>query len=247
MKNEQHVSLPTVAEMLEAGMHFGHRTYKWHPKMKPYIFEARKGIHIIDLEKTREQLEKAFSFISRSVSEGKNILFVGTKTQVKDHLRDAAKECGMPYVCERWLGGTLTNFGIIRNSIRTYVDLLEKKESGKLDKYTKKERIQFDRQIAKLSLSVGGLVTLNRTPDLIFIWDIKHEETALAEAKKRRIPIIAVCDTNVDPTGIDYVIPANDDASKAISLILGLLKDTIIAAREGAVAAKEEAEAVAKD
>ena len=247
MKNEQHVSLPSVAEMLEAGMHFGHRTYKWHPKMKPYIFEARKGIHIIDLEKTREQLEKAFSFISRSVSEGKNILFVGTKTQVKDHLRDAAKECGMPYVCERWLGGTLTNFGIIRNSIRTYVDLLEKKESGKLDKYTKKERIQFDRQIAKLSLSVGGLVTLNRTPDLIFIWDIKHEETALAEAKKRRIPIIAVCDTNVDPTGIDYVIPANDDASKAISLILGLLKDTIIAAREGAVAAKEEAEAVAKD
>lgn len=247
MKNEQHVSLPTVAEMLEAGMHFGHRTYKWHPKMKPYIFEARKGIHIIDLEKTREQLEKAFSFISRSVSEGKNILFVGTKTQVKDHLRDAAKECGMPYVCERWLGGTLTNFGIIRNSIRTYVDLLEKKESGKLDKYTKKERIQFDRQIAKLSLSVGGLVTLNRTPDLIFIWDIKHEETALAEAKKRRIPIIAVCDTNVDPTGIDYVIPANDDASKAISLILGLLKDTIISAREGAVAAKAEAEVAAKD
>lgn len=247
MKNDKSLSLPSVTEMLEAGMHFGHRTYKWHPKMKPFIFEARKGIHIIDLEKTLTQLEKALAFISRSVSEGKNVLFVGTKTQVKNHLRDAAKECGMPYISERWLGGTLTNFNIIRNSIRMYVDLLEKKESGKLEKYTKKERIQFDRQIAKLSMSVGGLVTLNRTPDIIFIWDIKHEETALAEAKKRRIPIIAVCDTNVDPTGIDYVIPANDDASKAITLILGLLKDTINAARTDATAAKAETEAAAKE
>ncbi len=240
MKNDKSLSLPSVTEMLEAGMHFGHRTYKWHPKMKPFIFEARKGIHIIDLEKTLTQLEKALAFISRSVSEGKNVLFVGTKTQVKNHLRDAAKECGMPYICERWLGGTLTNFNIIRNSIRMYVDLLEKKESGKLEKYTKKERIKFDRQIAKLSMSVGGLVTLNRPPDIIFIWDIKHEETALAEAKKRRIPIIAVCDTNVDPTGIDYVIPANDDASKAITLILGLLKDTVIASQTDAAAAKAE-------
>ncbi len=244
MKKDTKASLPSVAQMLEAGMHFGHRTYKWHPKMKPYIFEARKGIHIIDLEKTSAQLEAALTFIARAVAEGKNVLFVGTKSQVKKQLQEAAQECGMPYICERWLGGTLTNFHIIRNSIRTYVDLLEKKESGKLEKYTKKERIQFDRQIAKLSLSVGGLVGLNRTPDIIFIWDIKHEETALAEAKKKRIPIVAVCDTNVNPTGIDFVIPANDDASKAITLILNILKDTINEARIHADEAKAEASAV---
>ena len=241
MKNDVKISLPSVAEMLEAGMHFGHRTYKWHPKMKPFIFEARKGIHIIDLEKTRTQLEKALEFIAKNISEGKNILLVGTKTQVKRELKEAAQKIGMPYVCERWLGGTLTNFHIIRNSIRSYVDLLEKKESGKLEKYTKKERIQFDRQIAKLSLTVGGLVGLNKAPDMIFIWDIKHEETALAEAKKKRIPIIAVCDTNVNPDGVDYIIPANDDASKTITVILNLLKETVLAAKEAAVQQKAEA------
>jgi small subunit ribosomal protein S2 len=232
MTNETNkLSLPSVAEMLEAGMHFGHRTYKWHPKMKPYIFEARKGIHIIDLEQTRTKLEEALAIISRAVADGKIILLVGTKNQVKDQLKEVALEVGLPYVCERWLGGTLTNFNIIRNSIRTYTDLLEKKDSGKLEKYTKKERIKFDRQIKKLSASVGGLIGLNRPPDLIFIWDIKHEETALAEAKKRRIPIIAVCDTNVNPLGIDYVIPANDDASKAVTLVLKTIKETVLAAK----------------
>ncbi|MCX6792496.1 MAG: 30S ribosomal protein S2 [Candidatus Falkowbacteria bacterium] len=235
------VSLPSVQEMLEAGMHFGHRTYKWHPKMKPYIFEARKGIHIIDLQKTLLKLEDALTFMSRSIAEGKTILMVGTKNQVKTHLKEMAQEAGVAYVVERWLGGTLTNFNIIRNSIRAYQDLLEKKESGKLEKYTKKERIQFDRRIKKLSASVGGLITLNRTPDIIFIWDIKHEETALAEAKKRRIPIIAVCDTNVNPQGIEYIIPSNDDASKAVTLVLGLIKDTVIEARNNAKEAKEKA------
>lgn len=240
MKKDNNISLPSVAEMLEAGMHFGHRTYKWHPKMKPYIFEARKGIHIIDLEKTRTQLETALAFISRSVAEGKTLLLVGTKNQVKNKLKEAALEAGLPYVSERWLGGTLTNFNIIRNSIRTYQDLLDKKQQGKLDKYTKKERIQFDRQIAKLSLSVGGLTGLNRVPDIIFIWDIKHEETALAEAKKRGIPIIAVCDTNVNPAGVDYIIPGNDDASKAIALVLDLIKETVLAAKNQASEAKVE-------
>jgi small subunit ribosomal protein S2 len=225
------VSLPSVAEMLEAGMHFGHRTYKWHPKMKPFIFEARKGIHIIDLEKTRAKLEEALSFIGQAVAEGKNILLVGTKNQVKNQLKEAAQEMGLPYVAERWLGGTLTNFHIIRNSIRTYQDLLDKKESGKLDKYTKKERIQFDRQIKKLSLSVGGLVGLNRTPDIVFIWDIKHEATALAEAKKKKIPIIALCDTNVNPEGISHIIPGNDDASKGVALVLKLIKEIVLQAK----------------
>ncbi len=230
---------PSVVEMLEAGMHFGHRTFKWHPKMKPYIFEARKGIHIIDLEKTKVKLEEALALIARFASEGKIILFVGTKNQVKDPLEEAAKAMGMPYVSQHWLGGTLTNFSIIRNSIRLFQDLSEKKNSGKLEKYTKKERLNFDRRISKLSQTVGGLVGMNRTPDAIFIWDIKHEETALAEAKKKRIPIIAVCDTNVNPDGIDYVIPANDDASKAIVMIMKIIEDVVTEAKASAKDAKE--------
>lgn len=224
----------SVAEMLEAGMHFGHRTFKWHPKMKPYIFEARKGVHIIDLEKTKAKFEEALAFISRLVSEGKIVLFVGTKNQVKGPLEQAAKNMSMPYVSQRWLGGTLTNFSIIRNSIRLFQDLSDKKEQGKLEKYTKKERLQFDRRITKLSQTVGGLVGMNRTPDAVFIWDIKHEETALAEAKKKRIPIIAVCDTNVNPDSIDYVIPANDDASKAIAIVMKVIEQTVLKAKEQA-------------
>jgi len=248
MKNDTtKVSLPKVAEMLEAGMHFGHRTYKWHPKMKPYIFEARKGIHIIDLEKTLSKLEQALVFIARSIAEGKTILMVGTKNQVKVQLKDMALESGVAYVVERWLGGTLTNFNIIRNSIRAYQDLVEKKESGKLEKYTKKERIQFDRRIKKLSASVGGLITLNRPPDIIFIWDIKHEETALAEAKKRRIPIIAICDTNVNPDGIEYVIPSNDDASKAVTLVLDMIKQTVLESKANAKEAKDKAVETTKE
>lgn len=230
---------PSVVEMLEAGMHFGHRTFKWHPKMKQYIFEARKGIHIIDLEKTKVKLEEALALIARFASEGKIILFVGTKNQVKVPLEEAAKAMGMPYVSQHWLGGTLTNFSIIRNSIRLFQDLSEKKNSGKLEKYTKKERLNFDRRISKLSQTVGGLVGMNRTPDAIFIWDIKHEETALAEAKKKRIPIIAVCDTNVNPDGIDYVIPANDDASKAIVMIMKIIEDVVVTAKTSAKEAKD--------
>lgn len=229
----------SVAEMLEAGMHFGHRTFKWHPKMKPYIFEARKGIYIIDLEKTKSKLEEALTFIGKLAQEGKIVLFVGTKNQVKGPLEQAAKAMGMPYVSQRWLGGTLTNFPIIRNSIRLFQDLSEKKEQGKLEKYTKKERLQFDRRINKLSQTVGGLVVMNRVPDAVFIWDIKHEETALVEAKKKRIPIIAVCDTNVNPNGIDYVIPANDDASKAIIMIMKLIATTVEQAKTEAKASKE--------
>ncbi len=237
-EKKNQAGLPSVAAMLEAGMHFGHRTFKWHPKMKPYIFEARKGIHIIDLEKSRAKLEEALAFLARSAAEGKTILFVGTKNQVKRVLEETAQELGMPYVSQHWLGGSLTNFAIIRNSIRMYQDLIEKKEAGKLEKYTKKERGQFDRKIAKLSQTVGGLVGLHRTPDVIFIWDIKHEETALAEAKKKRIPIVAVCDTNVNPDGIEYVIPANDDASKAIKLVMASVKEAISTAKDSAQAAK---------
>ena len=228
------MNLPSVEDMLQAGMHFGHRSSKWHPKMKPYIFSARKGVHIIDLVKTREQLALAMNFISDLTAAGKTVLFVGTKPQVKGLMKKVAQEMNMPYVSEHWLGGTMTNFAIIKKSIRKYKDLVEKREAGKLTKYTKKEQLQFDRQIAKLDLAVGGLVDLNKLPDAIFIWDLKVEKTALAEAKKKQVPIIAICDTNVNPDGIQYVIPANDDASKAIALVLNVAKDAVAEGRSKA-------------
>lgn len=221
------MKIPTIEEMLKAGMHFGHRTSKWHPKMAPFIFTARNGVHIINLARTREKLADALDYIKQVAGQGKTILLVGTKTQVKKPLKNIAQESGMPYISERWPGGCLTNFFIIKHSIKKYKDLLEKKQAGKLDKYTKKERQDFDKKIAKLEIMVGGLVNLTKLPDAIFIWDIKKEKTAFAEAKKKNIPVIAVCDTNVNPTEVDYVIPANDDATKAIKLVLNAVKEAI--------------------
>lgn len=222
------MKIPTIEEMLKSGMHFGHRTSKWHPKMEPFIFTSRRGVHIIDLTKTQKMLVDALGYLKKSASEGKVILLVGTKIQVKKTLKKVAEEAGVPYVSERWLGGFLTNFSVIRNLIRKYKDLTEKRSTGKLDKYTKKERLDFDREISKLETNVGGLVSLTKVPDVIFIWDVKKEKTAFAEAKKKNIPVIAVCDTNVNPDGIDYIIPANDDATKGIKLVLGLVKDAIV-------------------
>lgn len=221
------IKLPTIEEMLKAGMHFGHHTSKWHPKAAAFIFGSRNGVHIIDLEKARAMLSEALEFIEKSVKEGKIILFVGTKMQAKKTMRKITEETGMPYITERWLGGCLTNFGSIKKSIKRYNDLTEKKKTGKLEKYTKKEQLEFDREIAKLEIKVGGIARLIKIPDAVFIWDIKKEKTAVAEAKKKGIPIIAVCDTNVDPTGIDYIIPANDDASKTVKLILNLVKEAV--------------------
>lgn len=221
------MKIPTMEEMLKAGMHFGHRTSRWHPKMAPFIFGSRKGVHIIDLRKSQKMLETAMEYLKKEASEGKAILLVGTKTQVKAALKKTAEEAGMPYVSERWLGGLLTNFAVIRNLTRKYKDLLEKRSAGKLDKYTKKERLDFDREIAKLETSVGGLVSLTKAPDVIFIWDIKKEKTAFTEARKKKIPVVAVCDTNVNPDGVKYIIPANDDASKGIKLVMNLIKESI--------------------
>lgn len=236
------MKLPTVEEMLKAGMHFGHRTSKWHPKMKPYVFGARKGVHIINLVKSKEHLETALNYISDMYADGKVILFVGTKPQVKGLMKKTCREANVPFVSEHWLGGMMTNFAIIKKSIRKYKDLVEKRDAGKLNKYTKKEQLQFARQIAKLDLAVGGLVDLNRLPDAIFIWDVKVEKTALAEAKKKNIPIIAICDSNVNPDGISYVIPSNDDASKAIALVLGLIKEAIEEGRARVAKAEVKAE-----
>lgn len=209
-------------------MHFGHRTAKWHPKMKPYIFGDRKGIYIIDLEKSRDSLGQALAYMADTVAAGKKILLVGTKAQAKGLLKKIGEETGMPYISEHWLGGTLTNFAVIKKSIRKYKDLTEKKAAGKLARYTKKEQLEFDREIAKLEKSFGGLTDLNGMPEAIFIWDIRQEKTALAEAKKCGIKIIAVCDTNVNPTGVHYVIPANDDASKTIKLVLEAIREAIM-------------------
>ena len=229
--------LPTIEQMLKAGMHFGHRTSKWHPKMEPFIFGAHGGVHVIDLVKSRKMLESALEFMKKFAAEGKMILFVGTKMQVKKPMKDMAEEIGMPYVTEKWLGGCLTNFLIIKKLIKKYKDLLDDKNMGKLEKYTKKERLEFDREIKRLELRVGGLTKLNRLPDAIFVWDIKHEKTAVTEAQKKNVPLIAICDTNVNPKGINYIIPSNDDATKTVKLVLSLIKEVI---SEGKAAAAKK-------
>jgi len=227
LKEKTIMKIPTVEEMLKAGMHFGHRTSKWHPKMEPFIFGSRKGVHIVDLRKTQKLLAEALEYLKKQAAEGKVILLVGTKMQVKTVLRKAAEEAGLPFVSERWLGGLLTNFAVIRNLAKKYKDLLEKRASGKLDKYTKKEQLDFDREISKLETNIGGVANLVKTPDVIFIWDIKKEKTAFTEAMKKKIPVVAVCDTNVNPDGVKYIIPANDDASKGIKLVMNLIKEAV--------------------
>lgn len=232
------VKIPTLEEMLKAGMHFGHRTSKWHPKMAPFIFGQRAGVHIIDLQKTQAMLTEALEFVSRMAAENKTILLVGTKDQVRAPVAKLGLDLGLPYINNRWLGGTLTNFSVIKRLIKNYLDLKEKKETGKLTKYTKKEQLEFSRQIAKLDRMVGGIASLKKLPDVIFIWDIKHERTALAEAKKKGVPVVAVCDTNVDPTGVKYVIPGNDDATKTVKLVLDYLRQAISEGKAQAKTAK---------
>lgn len=220
--------LPKIEDMLKAGMHFGHRTNRWHPKMKQFIFTSKNGIYIIDLKKTQEKMQEALEFMMKLVSEGKSILFVGTKNQVSEPLKKMASEINQPYIVGKWLGGYLTNFAVVKKSVKKYLDLIEKRDNGKLEKYTKKERLNFDREIKKLELRVGGLASLNKLPDALFVWDIKEEETAIKEAQQKNIPIIAICDTNVDPEEVNYPIPANDDSTKTIKIILETIKENLL-------------------
>ncbi len=219
--------LPNLADMLAAGMHFGHRKSRWHPKMEQYIFTEKNGIYIIDLTKSLEKLQEALDFMSTLVKENKTILFVGTKDQVKNDLKDLAISLDNPYVVGKWLGGSLTNFTVIKRSVKKYQDLIEKRDSGKLDKYTKKEQLQFQRDIERLSDRVGGLTILKKLPDALFVWDIREESTAIKEAIKRKIPVIAVCDTNVNPELVNYPIPANDDSTKTIKLLIKSIKESL--------------------
>ncbi len=226
------VKLPKIEDMLKAGMHFGHRTNRWHPKMEPYIFTSKNGVYIIDLRKTLEKLEEALEFMAKLASEDKKILFVGTKKQVAKPMKEMALKIKQPYIVGKWLGGYLTNFFVVKKSVKKYLDLVEKKEGGKLDKYTKKERLEFDREIEKLEQRVGGLTDLTKLPDALFVWDIKEEATAVREARQKNIPVIAICDTNVNPEEVNYPIPANDDATKTIKLVLGTIENTIQGAKK---------------
>ncbi len=224
--------LPTLVDLLQAGAHFGHQTSKWHPKMKKFIFGSRQGIHIIHLEETQKQLEQAMAFAKKVSNRGGVILFVGTKKQAASIVEEAARSCGMPYVTKRWLGGTLTNYASIAQQIRKLKDMKRRQEKGELGKYTKFEQLKMGEQIALLEEKVGGIQELTRIPDALFIIDIRKEKTAMAEAVKRGVKVIALCDTNVDPTDVDYPIPGNDDAVKAIQLFATFIAGAIREGRE---------------
>jgi len=218
-------------EMAQAGLHLGHRTSKIHPKIKPYLFGVRNGVHIIDLEKTAEKFKEALKFIQELISENKNLVLIGTKIQMKNMLKATAEECGLPYVSERWIGGTFTNFENIKKRVDYFKDLERKKAEGELEKYTKKERAIFDKELLKLESKFGGIKNLAQLPDAIFVADMKKEISAIKEAKMRGIKIIAIAHTNVDPTLADYPIPANDDAVVSVKYILEKIKDAILKAK----------------
>ncbi|MFZ5366223.1 MAG: 30S ribosomal protein S2 [Patescibacteria group bacterium] len=217
----------SLKELLEAGCHFGHQTVRWNPKMKPYIFEAREGIHIFDLAKTKEGLEAASAFVKATAAKGGKILFVGTKRQAREIIEKTAKEVKMPYVSQRWLGGTLTNFEQIQKSLEKLETLKREKEEGKYKEYTKKENLLIDREIERLEKFFGGLSSLEKLPEAVFVVDVKTEAGAVREASRKEIPTVGIVDTNSDPDLVDYVIPANDDAQKSIELIVGVIGEAI--------------------
>jgi len=215
--------LPSLDEMLKAGVHFGHRISKWNPQMEPYIFTNRNNVHIIDLEKTREKLNEALKFIQKIKDKKGVILFVGTKVSAKEITRQIAEKCQMPYVNERWLGGTLTNFKVISQRLEHFRDLEDKKKKGELKKYTKKEQHQFGVELQKLEKQFGGIKEMTKLPEALLVVDVQKEKLAVKEAKMKGIPIIGLCDTNSDPSAIDYPIPVNDDAITSLKLILGTI------------------------
>jgi small subunit ribosomal protein S2 len=225
--------------LLETGVHFGHRTRKWNPNMKPYIFTERNGIHIIDLQQTLESLEECYALIRDRVAEGGRILFVGTKRQAQETIGLEAQRCGMPYVNNRWLGGTLTNWRTIRSRIDELERLEKQRDEGIFDLLTKKEALKLNRKIDKLEGRLGGIREMRGLPHLLFVVDVRREETAIHEANLLEIPVIAMVDTNCDPRGVDYVIPANDDAIRAIKLLTSIVADAVL---EGKAMRKDEEE-----
>ena len=224
----------TIEDLLLSGAHFGHLTRRWNPKMKKYIFMERNGIHIIDLKKTHELLTDAANSIANLVADNRTILFIGTKKQAKEVVKNEASRCGMNYVTERWLGGMLTNFSTIRKSIKRLNSIIKMENDGTFDNLQKKERLVLTREKDKLEKVLGGIATMNKLPGAIFLIDVKKEHIAVDEARKLNIPIYAIVDTNCDPELIDYPIPANDDAVKSIELITRVIADSITEARQTA-------------
>jgi len=233
-----------MKSLLEAGVHFGHETKRWNPKMKKYIFGEKNKIYIIDLEKTQVAVLKACDFLSKVVSEGGNILFVGTKKQAQEIIKEEASRCGMFYVNQRWLGGMLTNFQTIKKSIKRLEDIEAMREDGRFDKISKKEVSQLNKEAFKLNKNLEGIRAMSKTPKAIFVIDSKKEEIAVKEARKIGIPIVALVDTNCDPDVIDYPIPGNDDAIRSIKLIMSIVADSVLRGRKtfAASKAKEEEE-----
>jgi small subunit ribosomal protein S2 len=220
-----------LEEMAQAGLHFGHRASRIHPKMKPYLFGVRNTIHLMDLEKSAEKFKEALVFIQELISENKILLFVGTRVQVKNLVKAVAEECGLPYVSERWLGGTFTNFGTIKKRIDYFKELERKKNEGELEKYTKKERIKIDKELKDLELKIGGIKNLTQIPDAVFVFSMIKDVLAVKESKKKGVKVIALCDTNCNPELVDYPVPANDDAVSSLSYILDKVKEVILKAK----------------
>ena len=233
----------TIKQLLEAGAHFGHQTSRWHPRMKTYIFTKRNGIHILDLEQTIAMLDKACEFVRQVVAEGGEILFVGTKKQAQETIEQEAQRCGMYYVNQRWLGGVLTNFATIQDRIDYLVRLEDQQAKGDFNRLPKKEALKLEKEIARLNQQMGGFKEMTRLPTALFIIDPTKEKIALAEANRMGIPVVAIVDTNCDPDNIDYPIPANDDAIRAIKLVCSKIADAVIEGKtDFAVTPTEEGE-----
>ena len=229
-----------IKELLNAGVHFGHLTRKWDPNMAPYIYGERNGVHIIDLYKTAAKIEEASEALKKIASSGRKILFVATKKQAKEIISDKSKSVNMPYITERWPGGMLTNFITIRKAVKKMATIDRMKQDGSFEALSKREKLQINRQREKLEKNLGSITDMTRLPGAIFVVDVKKEHIAVAEAKKLNIPIFAMIDTNSDPRGIDYVVPANDDASKSIEKVLGHIVDAVAEGLSERKAGKEK-------
>jgi small subunit ribosomal protein S2 len=221
----------SLKELIQAGAHFGHQSSRWNPKMAPFLHGVKNGVHVFDLIKTKQSLDEALSVLKKTIKNGQKVLIVGTKKQAKGKVEEVAKMAGVYFVTERWLGGTLTNFDQIRKSVFKLSDMKKKKEEGEYKSFTKKERLLLDREIERLERFFGGIADIESTPDSIVIIDVKREKAAVREAAMMSIPVIAIVDSNCDPTGIDYPIPMNDDATKAIEYVLGLMGKAIMEGR----------------
>ena len=241
------MAVVSMKQLLEAGVHFGHQTRRWNPKMAKYIFTERNGIYIIDLQKTVKKLDEAYGFVRDVASEGGSILFVGTKKQAQDSVREEAQRCGMHYVNARWLGGMLTNFRTIRRRIDRMTQINKMREDGTFDMLPKKEVAKLELELERLEKFLGGVKDMDQLPKAMFIVDPRKERIAVSEARKLNIPIVAIVDTNCDPDEIDYVIPGNDDAIRAVKLIAGAMADAVLEGRQGEQTEEAAAEPVAEE